>query len=87
MHEAALMTDLMREIAAAADAQQARRILGVSVWLGALSHLSAAHFREHFSDAAVGTLAEGALVDVTVSEDIADAHAADVRLVSLQLEI
>lgn len=87
MHEAPLMTDLMREIAAAAAAQQARRILGVSVWLGALSHFSAAHFREHFSDAAAGTRAEGARLDVTVSEDIADAHAADVRLVSLELEI
>ena len=81
------MADLMRKIDEAARAQQARRITGVSVWLGALSHMSADHFREHFAQAAAGTLADGARLDVTVSNDIGDRHAADVRLQSVQVEV
>ncbi len=87
MHEASLMTDLMRKIDEAARQQQARRIVGVTVWLGALSHMSAEHFREHFTQASAGTIADGAALDVTVSGDIDHAHAGDIRLESLEVEV
>ena len=56
-------------------------------WLGALSHLSEDHFAEHFTQAAAGTIAEGARLDVTVSNDTHDADAQDIRLESVEVEI
>jgi len=60
VHEHHLMNDLMRRIGRAAEAHGGERVVAVSVWLGALSHMTPDHFREHFEEAAVGTLAEGA---------------------------
>ena len=59
MHEAGLMKALMRRIGEIADQQGAGRVLGVSVWLGALSHMSPEHFAEHFEEAS-GSLAKRA---------------------------
>ena len=86
MHEAALMQSLMRRIDEIARAERARRIVGVSVWLGALSHMSAAHFTTHFEQASTGTLAEGARVEVMVSDDLHDVHAQDLLLKSVDVE-
>ena len=54
----------------------------VRVRVGPLSHFSPEHFREHFADAARGTIAEGASVVVA-----SDAAGADVVLESLELEL
>jgi hydrogenase nickel incorporation protein HypA/HybF len=86
MHEASLMAGLMRRIDEIAAAEDARRIVGVSVWLGALSHMSAAHFTEHFEEAAAGTIAEGARLDIDVSDDTGDANAQDILLRSVEVE-
>ena len=80
MHERALMTDLMREIEAVARADGAARVTRVSVRLGALSHFSEEHFREHFVDASRGTLAEGAAVDAVLQDDLEDPRATGVVL-------
>ena len=58
----------------------------VLVWLGALSHMSAEHFREHFDRDAAGTLAAGAELDCATSDDIADPHAMDVLLKDVEVE-
>jgi hydrogenase nickel incorporation protein HypA/HybF len=86
MHEASLMKDLMGKLDEVAAAQSARKIVGISVWLGALSHMSAEHFAEHFEQASAGTRAEGAKLTLTVSDDLDDAHAQDIRLESVELE-
>ena len=86
MHEASLMTGLMRQIETVARAEGAGRVVSVSVWLGALSHMSRDHFAEHFSQASAGTLAEGARLEVTVSADIGDTDAQGIRLQSVQVE-
>ena len=86
MHEHALMTDLVRQILRTAESEKARRVVGVSVWLGALSHLSPHHFAEHFQDAAAGTIAEGAEIDAATSDDIHDPRAADVVLRGVDVE-
>lgn len=86
MHEASLMKDLMKKLEEIARAENADRIVGISVWLGALSHMSAEHFAEHFERAAEGTRAEGAKLDVTVSSDIDDAYAQEIRLESVEVE-
>jgi len=87
MHEASLMLGLMRKIDQEARAQSAKRVIEVSVWLGALSHMTPGHFAEHFEHAASGTIAEGARLDVVTSDDIGDANAQDVLLKSLQVDI
>ena len=87
MHERALMTDLMREIEGVARADGATRVTRVSVRLGALSHFTAEHFREHFVDASRGTLAEGAAVDAVLADDLADPRATGVVLESLEVEV
>ena len=62
MHEHALMSDLMRQILKTAKSEEAQAVVAVSVWLGALSHMSPDHFAEHFEQAAAGTIAEGAAI-------------------------
>ena len=86
MHEASLMNDLMNRIESIARAENARRITGVSVWLGAFSHMSAAHFTEHFEQAATGTVAEGAALDIVVSDDTSHRNAEDILLKSVEVE-
>ncbi|MGF1474858.1 MAG: hydrogenase/urease maturation nickel metallochaperone HypA [Geminicoccaceae bacterium] len=86
MHEASLMTGLIRRIEKIAEQERASRVTRVRVWCGALSHMSAAHCAEHFREAARGTIAEGAALDVTVSDDITDRRAQDVMLESVDIE-
>ena len=87
MHERALMTDLMREIEDVARADGATRVTRVSVRLGALSHFTEEHFREHFVDASRGTLAEGAAVDAVLASDLDDPRATGVVLESVEVEV
>ena len=87
MHERALMTDLMREIDEVARDGGATRVTRVSVRLGALSHFTQEHFREHFVDASRGTLAEGAAVDAVLEDDLEDPRATGVVLESLEVEV
>jgi hydrogenase nickel incorporation protein HypA/HybF len=86
MHEATLMKGLMRRIEQIARDQEAVRVVGVSVWLGALSHMSPEHFVEHFDEAAAGTIAEGARLNATASDDIRHVSAQDVLLESIEVE-
>ena len=87
MHEHALMLDVMRKIEEVARADGAVRVTGVAVRLGALSHFTPEHFREHFDDAAAGTVAEGAAVDAVLEADPHDPRARDVVLVSVEVEL
>ena len=87
MHERALMDDLMRKIVAQAHAEGARRVTVVRVQLGALSHFTPGHFREHFEDAARGTLAEGAEVEAKLHTDPTEAGAQGVILESVDVEV
>ena len=86
MHEASLMRDLMGQIGKIAEAENARRVISVRIWLGALSHMSREHFAEHFDEAAEGSLAEGADLKITLSEDTEDPKAQEIILEGLELE-
>jgi len=86
MHEAGLMRDLMRQILATAEAEKARRVTGISIWLGALSHMTPDHFGEHYEDSSRGTIAEGAALDIATSNDINDPRASDVVLTGVEVE-
>jgi hydrogenase nickel incorporation protein HypA/HybF len=86
MHETALVRDVVRRIEDLARSTGARRVTGAKVWLGALSHLSAEHFREHFAIESRGSLAAGTMLDIEVSDDPDDPHAQHVRLESVNLD-
>jgi hydrogenase nickel incorporation protein HypA/HybF len=81
------MRGLMTKLEMLASEQHATRINRVRVWLGALSHFSVEHFREHFEHASRGTVAENALLDIQLSTDIADPRAQDVILESFDVEV
>jgi hydrogenase nickel incorporation protein HypA/HybF len=87
VHERALMRDVIAWVQGAAYAEGAVRVTRVAVRLGALSHFTAAHFREHFEEAARGTLAEGAVVDAVAGDDPTDARARDVVVESVEVEL
>ena len=85
MHEKALLDDLMAKILGVAAAEGGARVTRITVWLGALSHFTPEHFREHFEDAARGTAAEGAEVVATLDEDPTDPRAQGVVLESVSV--
>ena len=86
MHEAHLMTDLLHKIEHLARENGGTRVDAVEVWLGALCHISAAHFREHFERESAGTAAAGAELALVVSDDPRHPQAQDVVLRSVSLE-
>jgi hydrogenase nickel incorporation protein HypA/HybF len=80
------MDDLMRKVVEVAGENNAVRVTHVTVRLGALSHFTPEHFREHFVDASRGTVAEGAEVEAVLDGDIHAADAAGVVLESVEVE-
>ena len=87
MHEQTLLRDVMAHIHEVARAEGATRVTRVKVQLGALSHLTPAHFREHFEDAARGTVADGAIVDAVIVGDMTSPRARDVVVASVEVEV
>lgn len=86
MHEFSLINDLMRKVKEIAARHQAKKVASVRVLLGALSHISPEHFREHFEEAAVGTVADGAELEIVLNPDPNDPHAQDILLDSVDVE-
>lgn len=87
MHEKAVMDDLIRTIDARARNEGAVRVTRIQVRLGALSHFTEAHFREHFLDASQGTVAEGAEVEAELDTDPSAARAQGVVLEAIDVEL
>jgi hydrogenase nickel incorporation protein HypA/HybF len=86
MHEQAVMRDLVSRIVTVAEAEGASGVTRISVRLGALSHFTPEHFREHYRDAARGTIAEGAEVEAVLDDDTTDRNAQGVVLESVEVE-
>ena len=87
MHESGLIRDVVHRAEAAARDANAKRIVRISVWLGALSQMSDGHFREHFEQEIPGTLAESAELAVEVSDDPLHPQAQSVMLQAVDLEV
>jgi hydrogenase nickel incorporation protein HypA/HybF len=86
MHERALLADLVREIECVAASEGAAGVRGVTVRVGPMSHMTPAHFVEHFEDATRGTIAQGARC--TVEEiDPRDPLAQSIVLASVELAL
>jgi hydrogenase nickel incorporation protein HypA/HybF len=80
------MQNLMQKIEAIAEQNDAERVTGVKVWLGALSHFSREHFQQHFDVAAKGSRAEGAQLMLELSDDEQHPRAQDVILESIEVD-
>ena len=87
MHEKHLTEDLVRRLEALAAAEGGTHVTRIRVRLGALSHFTPEHFREHFDDAAAGTLAEGAQVEAELDTDPTAPGAQSVLLETVELEL
>lgn len=85
MHEQSLTNNLINKILILAEKEHASLVTKVSVKLGALSHMSAEHFKEHFDISAKGTIAENAIIDAELSDDINDPDAQSVLLKSIDV--
>jgi hydrogenase nickel incorporation protein HypA/HybF len=80
------MDDLLRKILAVAESEGGGRVTRIRVRLGALSHFTPAHFREHFERASMGTAAEGAEVEAELRADPTEPEAQGVVLETVELE-
>lgn len=85
-HELSLISNLLSKIETIAREQNAERVTQVKVKLGALSHISADHFRGHFVDGVVGSIAEGAQLDIVTNDDTSDPQAQSILLESIEVE-
>jgi Zn finger protein HypA/HybF involved in hydrogenase expression len=86
VHELTAIAGLVRQANAAASEHGARRLVGVTVQVGALSHLSATTLERLFPDVTRGTALEGAWLRIETCSDIADPDAAELMLVSVDVE-
>jgi hydrogenase nickel incorporation protein HypA/HybF len=86
MHEKHLTEDLVRKLEALTAEEGAVRVRSIGVSLGALSHFTPRHFREHFDEAAAGTVAEGAQIEAELSVDPTAPGAQGVLLQTVELE-
>lgn len=87
MHELSLMKDLIRKAGDVVRLEGGTRATRVGIRLGALSHMSPEHLREHFVQAAAGTVLEGADLDIELVEDPADPHAQSILLTSVDVAV
>jgi hydrogenase nickel incorporation protein HypA/HybF len=85
MHEKSLMTDFFRKIKEIASTENVDQVTKIHVKLGALSHISAKHFRQHFDEIKTGTVAENAEVIITEDGNVHDPRAQDITLISVDV--
>lgn len=85
MHEEALLADLLRKLDEVARAQGTAHVARVQLWVGALSHFSEAGLRNRWALVTVGTVADRARLDVTVSSDLTDPRATQLVLESVDV--
>jgi len=69
VHETSLLKNLMRQIEETARQSGGGRVAVVRMKLGPLAHIEPDHLREHFEEAARGTVAEHARLDIETTND------------------
>jgi hydrogenase nickel incorporation protein HypA/HybF len=87
VHEKHLTEDVVRKLEALALEEGGSRVTRIRVRLGALSHFTPEHFREHFEEAAAGTRAAGAKVEAELDTDPTAPGAQGVVLETVELEL
>lgn len=85
MHEFNLLKDLLRKIDKISADNNGVKIERVQIWLGALSHITPEHFKEHFDEESKGHSCEGASLDIEQSDDEKHENAMDILLKSVDV--
>jgi hydrogenase nickel incorporation protein HypA/HybF len=85
MHELSLLKDIMKKLESISNENNSAKINKATIRLGALSHISSEHFKEHFYEATKGTAAEKATLEIIESKEMNDPHAQDIILESVEL--
>jgi hydrogenase maturation protein HypF len=70
MHEMSLLRGLIKQIDAIARDNDASRVTSVRLKLGPLAHIEPDHLREHFVEAAHGTVAEYAVLEIETTDEL-----------------
>jgi len=70
MHEMSLLRGLITQIDVLAREHRAARVTVVRLKLGPLAHIEPEHLREHFVEAARGTVAESARLEIETTDDL-----------------
>lgn len=83
MHESRIVTDILSAIEKAAEANDVQHVEAARIEIGALSHVTPDGFAGHFTLVAEGTVAHGARLDISKSDDRDAPDALDIRLVSI----
>lgn len=83
MHELSLINDLLNKIRRLALQNAPAKLVAVNVELGALAHISAEHFREHFQQATRETELQDIQLNVATADDIHSPTAQDILLKSI----
>jgi Zn finger protein HypA/HybF involved in hydrogenase expression len=86
MHESGLIQPLVDRVIELAREGGARRVLRVTLRLGALCQLSGPHLAEHFRAATAGTIAAGAALELVTCNDPLAATAQSLVLESVEVE-
>ncbi len=86
MHEMTLLNDLLKKVREVAKSEQGKRVKSISVWLGAMSHISADHFKEHFDWATKDSDLDGVPLNIETSTDAFHPQAQDILLKSVDIE-
>jgi hydrogenase nickel incorporation protein HypA/HybF len=85
MHELSLLSDIINKIQSISRENGGAAITRARIRLGALSHISAEHFRKHFYQAVPGTAAANSELEIIEAKDIDDPRAQDIILESVDL--
>ncbi len=86
MHESGLIEDLLSKVESIVRENSGRRAVVIALRIGPLAGIEPDHLREHFEMAALGTVAEGAELRCSVSEDLTSPDAASVVLETVEIE-
>jgi hydrogenase nickel incorporation protein HypA/HybF len=70
MHEMSLLRGLLAQIDDLARKNGAKRVTAVRLKLGPLAHIEPDHLREHFVEAARGSVAAAARLDIETTEEL-----------------
>lgn len=87
MHEETLLRDLKRKVEEVALSNDATHIRRISIWVGALAHISDDQLRRRWTDLVVGGVAEGAHLLISRSMDPDDPKAQSIVLTSVDVDL
>jgi hydrogenase nickel incorporation protein HypA/HybF len=85
MHEAGILRNIIKKVVEVGAREKSSKIKSLTIRLGALSHFTPEHFREHFAYDSRGTIAENVQLNIIENLDKADPMAHEVILESIEL--